>query len=181
MYCRYDEEFERLVAECRRLLPAVGGYTEDDFGPYNDYITNVFLTDLTSMHNVAVDNPIKYYWNHRWHEIRQLTDLRAVLDRLPTHERAPRSRAVPPGEQPLGADRVAPRVRRLPRAGVADDAGAAQGVGELVRYEPDFRGRVRYLGNAACQWLRMRLGVDTVKPDVHMHNFVKHAVGATAH
>lgn len=44
-------------------------------------------------------------------------------------------------------------------------------------YERDFRGRVKYLGIAACQWLRMRLGVDTVKPDVHTHNFVKHAVG----
>jgi len=79
-----DEEFERLVAECRRLLPAEGGYTEDDFGPYDDYITNVLLTVLDlQMHNVAVDNSIRYYWNHRWHEIRQLAELRAVLDRFP--------------------------------------------------------------------------------------------------
>jgi hypothetical protein len=35
---------------------------------------------------------------------------------------------------------------------------------------------LKYLGIATCQWLRMRLGVDTVKPDVHTHNFVKHAV-----
>jgi hypothetical protein len=44
-------------------------------------------------------------------------------------------------------------------------------------FDRDFAGRVKHLGIAACQWLRMRLGVDTVKPDVHMHRFVTRAIG----
>lgn len=33
-------------------------------------------------------------------------------------------------------------------------------------FRRDWEGRAKYLGIAAFQWLRMRLGVDTVKPDV---------------
>jgi hypothetical protein len=174
-----DEEFERLVAECRTLLPAVGGYTEDDFGPYDDYITNVLLTVLDlQMHNVAVDNSIKYYWNNRWHEIRQLGDLRAVVDRFPDTPEGNREAA-----QYLWGNKHWTRIGWL-RGFVAFLEQESLTTQEQLRewanacdYERDFRGRVKYLGIAACQWLRMRLGVDTVKPDVHTHNFVKHAIG----
>lgn len=30
---------------------------------------------------------------------------------------------------------------------------------------------------AAYKWLAMRLGIDTVKPDVHLHNFIEPIVG----
>ena len=36
---------------------------------------------------------------------------------------------------------------------------------------------MKYLGIAAYQWLVMRLGVDTVKPDVMVRNFVEPIVG----
>jgi hypothetical protein len=36
---------------------------------------------------------------------------------------------------------------------------------------------VKHLGLAAYKWLTMRLGVETVKPDVHVHRFVESAVG----
>jgi len=41
----------------------------------------------------------------------------------------------------------------------------------------DFRGRVKYLGIAAYSWLQMRLGVDTVKPDTHLHAFSERVLG----
>jgi hypothetical protein len=41
----------------------------------------------------------------------------------------------------------------------------------------DFEGQVKHLGLAAYKWLTMRLGVETVKPDVHLHRFVESAVG----
>ncbi len=44
-------------------------------------------------------------------------------------------------------------------------------------FRRDFEGRVKYLGIAAYKWLTMRLGVDTVKPDVHIRNFVEPIVG----
>lgn len=44
-------------------------------------------------------------------------------------------------------------------------------------FERDFRGRVFGLGPAVYQWLVMRQGMDTVKPDVHTHRFTESAVG----
>ena len=40
-----------------------------------------------------------------------------------------------------------------------------------------FAGRVRGLGPAVYQWLVMRQGVDTIKPDVHVRRFAEAAVG----
>lgn len=48
---------------------------------------------------------------------------------------------------------------------------------ERSDYEKDFKGRVKFLGPAAYRWLLMRLGVDTVKPDVHLRRFVERVVG----
>jgi hypothetical protein len=41
----------------------------------------------------------------------------------------------------------------------------------------DFKGRVPNLGFAAFQWLIMRVGVDTLKPDVHLRRFVRQVTG----
>lgn len=174
-----SDEFDLVVAACRTLLPAVGGYTEDNFGPYGDYITNVLLTVLDlQMHNVAVDNSIKYYWSHRWDEIRELTQLREVLDRFPDTKEGNREAA-----KYLWGNNHWTRIGWL-RGFVTFLEQESLTSQERLRewastcdYERDFRGRVKYLGIAACQWLRMRLGVDTVKPDVHTHNFVKQAIG----
>jgi hypothetical protein len=44
-------------------------------------------------------------------------------------------------------------------------------------FDDDFKGRVRGLGPAVFQWLVMRQGVDTVKPDVHVHRFAARVLG----
>jgi hypothetical protein len=43
-------------------------------------------------------------------------------------------------------------------------------------FKDDFEGRVKGLGPAVYQWLIMRQGVDTVKPDVHVRRFTEAAV-----
>jgi len=40
-------------------------------------------------------------------------------------------------------------------------------------FEGDFKGRIRGLGFAVYQWLVMRQGVATIKPDVHVRRFVE--------
>jgi len=40
-----------------------------------------------------------------------------------------------------------------------------------------FKTKEHSIGIALFQWLRLRLGVDTVKPDVHIVNFVSNATG----
>lgn len=52
-------------------------------------------------------------------------------------------------------------------------------------FNHDFEGQVRYvaggttygLGPAVFNWLVMRLGIETVKPDIRLHRFVETAVG----
>lgn len=46
-----------------------------------------------------------------------------------------------------------------------------------AEFTRDFQGRVRGLGPAVFQWLVMRQGVDTVKPDVHVHRFASRVLG----
>ena len=41
----------------------------------------------------------------------------------------------------------------------------------------DFSGRVKGLGPVVYQWLVMRLGVETAKPDTHVLRFVSSAIG----
>jgi hypothetical protein len=47
-------------------------------------------------------------------------------------------------------------------------------------FKMDFEGRVKGLGPAVYQWLVMRQGVDTIKPDVHVRRFVESAVAASS-
>jgi hypothetical protein len=43
--------------------------------------------------------------------------------------------------------------------------------------QEDFVGRIKGLGPAVYRSLVMRLGVDTIKPDVHVLRFVSSAIG----
>src|SRR5437868_10434 len=80
--------------------------------------------------------------------------------------------------------RVAVAGEQLPRGLVAffdsigvRDAEALKRWATSAQFKRDFEGRVRGLGPAVFQWLVMRQGVDTVKPDVHVHRFAEAAVG----
>lgn len=176
-----EEEMERLVAECQGLPAAEGGYASENFAPYNDYMTNVLLTVLDlQMHNVAVNNSIDHYRERRWDEIRLLDDLEEVLARFPDTREGNIETA-----QYLWGNKHWTRIGwlrgfvRFLREGDLTTQEALKAWAIQCDFDRDFRGRVKNLGIAACQWLRMRLGVDTVKPDVHIHRFVKRATGRT--
>ena len=57
------------------------------------------------------------------------------------------------------------------------DQSALKRWAATATFERDFKGRVHGLGPAVFQWLVMRQGVDTVKPDVHVHRFAARVVG----
>ena len=46
-------------------------------------------------------------------------------------------------------------------------------------FERDFRGKVKGLAFAIYKWLVMRQGVETIKPDVHVKNFLRNVTGRT--
>jgi len=173
-----DAEMERLLDRCRQLPAAAGGYVDDNFGPYDDYVTNVLLTVLDlQMHNVAVDKAIRQYWNNRWDGTRDLVQLEAVLDRFPDTPDGNKQAA-----QYLWGNNHWTRIQWL-RGFVSfldhEDLTSQERLkvwAATCDYQRDFEGRVKNLGFAACQWLRMRLGVDTVKPDTHTKAFVENAI-----
>jgi len=46
-----------------------------------------------------------------------------------------------------------------------------------AEFKTDFEGKVKGLGYAVFNWLIIRQGVETIKPDVHVLRFVKNAIG----
>jgi hypothetical protein len=64
----------------------------------------------------------------------------------------------------------------LPQHGVVDQE-SLKAWAHRSDFRTDFEGRVKGLGPAVYQWLVMRQGVDTVKPDVHVRRFAEAAVG----
>jgi hypothetical protein len=171
-----EQEIQRFVAECGKLrIPDVS----QEFEPYTDYITNVLLTVLDlQMQNTVVENSIRHYKKLRFTEIRSLDELELELARFPDTRDGNKAAAMY-----LWGNNHWARIgwlRGFVRFLRSEDLTSQEKLRAWAvdcEFERDFQGRVKYLGIAACQWLRIRLGVDTVKPDVHVHRFVKEATG----
>ena len=73
------------------------------------------------------------------------------------------------------AEQLRGLARYLESVGVTDQE-ALRKWAETSSFETDFQGQVKGLGPAVYQWLIMRQGVDTVKPDVHVRRFAEKAV-----
>jgi hypothetical protein len=168
-----EAAIQRLVEACRPLTIVPYGYEQ------HDYMTNVLLTVLDlRMHNTVVERSIRHYWDHRRDEIRTLESLEALLGRFPDDKQGNGQVA----RHLWGNDHWA-RVhwlRGLVRFLAAENLrtqDALEAWAHRSEYERDFAARVKYLGPAAYKWLVMRLGVDTVKPDVWIRRFVEGVVG----
>ena len=147
----------------------------------DDYVLALFDTVLDYQNQAAaIQKAEEHYREQHDREIRTLDDLEAVLGRFP--------------EDREGNDELAQYLwgnhhwRR------------AQELRGLVRYfrernvttlrqlrtwatksqQEDFVGHIKGLGPAVYRSLAMRMGVDTVKPDVHVLRFVSAAIGRTA-
>lgn len=168
-----EEQIERVALAASDLPPAAGVYIE------TDYVLNLLETVLDYMlQTPVVVKAIEHYKQHRWSEIRSLDDLENVLARFPSDRE--------------GNVRLAEHLwgyRLWTRAGqLRGLAGYFRSIGvtdqEQLRrwaqgssFEADFQGKVKGLGPAVYQWLVMRQGVDTVKPDVHVRRFAEAALG----
>ncbi len=71
-------------------------------------------------------------------------------------------------------------LRKFENRGIKGQESLKKWISE-AEFEKDVKGQFRTkehsIGIALFQWLRLRLGVDTVKPDVHIVTFVSNAVG----
>lgn len=174
-----DHQWALLEGACAAVPPPAVAPAIGTDGDYPDYVTNLLLTVLDlRLQNTIVNNAIQYYWRNRWDEVRTLGDLEALLAGFPDDAEGNRTAA-----RYLWGYQYADRLRRL--RGLVNWA-RQQGVTDQDQlrvwahasdFRGDFSGRVKGLGIAAYCWLLMRLGVDTVKPDVWLHAFVRRVLG----
>lgn len=157
---------------CAALPPAQGNYLEDDF------LVNLVATVVDfQLQTTAVEKALAHFERSVRPDLQCIDDLRALFDRWPATREGNTELA-----RHLFGYRLWTRAQML-----RDLVSYFDGVG--VRTQDDlrawarrtsfeqFKGRVRGLGPAVFQWLVMRQGVDTVKPDVHVHRFVENAIG----
>lgn len=167
-----DDEIERIVAACRLLPDPQGDYLEDDF------LVNLVATVIDfQTHTTAVVRAIDHFREEVLPGLYDLDDLIELMARFPITQDGNTELA-----RHLWGYRMWTRAQMLrdlvayfSSIGVTDQE-ELRAWAETTTFE-DFEGKVRGLGRAVYQWLVMRVGVETVKPDVHVLRFVETAVG----
>lgn len=166
-------DVRRVAGAARGLSPVQDVYVEPDF------VTNLFETVLDFMMRTdSVVRAIEHYRELLFDEIRTMDDLFHVMARFPDDKEGNLGLA-----EYLWNNRHWTRADMLRRLteffdsiGVRDES-ALRDWAVQAEFKRDFQGRVKGLGEAVFQALVMRQGVDTVKPDVHVHRFVEGALG----
>lgn len=167
------DDVARIVAVSSTLPPATEDYTEHDF------VMNLMETVLDyQLQTTAVVRALDHYRESRWDQIRTMTDLESAMARFPDDEEGNTTLA-----QHLWGYNLWTRAQQLRdltaffrSIGVVDQP-ALERWAEQAEFKRDFARKVRGLGPAVFQWLVMRQGIDTVKPDVHVRRFAEGAVG----
>ncbi len=167
-----DAEFEAL-AKASRAVPLT-----DNTYLATDLVSTLLDTVVDyQQHTTTVRNAIAHFEANRWNDVRTLDDLEALFERFTDDQQGNTELALY-----LWGYRLWTRAAQL-RAlvGFVRSVGVVD-LDDLRQWADassfnDFRGRVKGLGPAVYQWLTMRLGVETVKPDVHVTRFVERAIG----
>lgn len=166
-------DVELVTARCRELPRATGDYLEPDF------VMNLQATVVDyMMHTTAVVRALEHFKSERWDEVRTLDDLEAAMARFEDDKEGNTELA-----QYLWGYNMWTRAEQLRRLteyfqsiGVVDQP-SLRNWAEGAEFKTDFEGRVKGLGIAVFQWLVMRQGVETVKPDVHVRRFAESVLG----
>jgi hypothetical protein len=168
-----SDDVDRLVALTGQLPPAQASYLEDDF------VRNLFETVLDyMMQTPVVIKALQHYQDHHRDEVRTIDDLEEFLARFPDDKDGNTEAAVS-----LWGYKMWTRLHQLRdligyfrSIGVTDQESLRRWA-QRSDFKRDFEGRVKGLGIAVYQWLVMRQGVETVKPDIHLHRFAERALG----
>ena len=166
-------DYEKLRARCRALPPHQGDYAVQTF------LSNVILTVLDyQLHNTVVNNAHEKFVRAHGDYIQDIHQLASFLDRYPNDKQGNTDAAIT-----LWGYRHWTRLEQL-RGLVAYfisigvvDADSLRKWATTATFKDDFKGKVKGLGPAVFQWLIMRAGVETIKPDVHIINFVSSIIG----
>jgi hypothetical protein len=167
-----DKDLAKLVSRCRAVPLTENEYVATDF-------VVALLETVMDYQNATttVQRAGTYFADHRWDEIRTLHDLERVLARFPADRG---------GNDELAlylwgyhhwrrAQELRGLVAYFRERNVTDLA--ALKAWAVASSTDDFVGHIKGLGTAVYHGLVMRLGVETVKPDVHILRFVSDAIG----
>lgn len=169
------EDYEKLLTRCKTLPPHQGNYAVQSF------LSNVMLTVLDyQLHNKVVHNAHERFGQQHGEYIQNIHQLSAFLERYPNDKQGNIDAAVT-----LWGYKHWTRVEQLRglvayfiRIGVLDSSSLKKWA-TTATFKDDFKGRIKGLGPAVFQWLIMRAGVETIKPDVHIMSFVSSTIGYT--
>ena len=150
----------------------------------NDYVTNLFLTVLDfHMRVETVEKALKYFrknYGYRSHE-----RLRSHLGKFPNTKKGNMKLAncLWDNNHWSRAKFLRKLVNEFEARGVKGKKSLKQWV-TSADFEKDVKGQFKLknpnnhsIGYTLFSWLQLRLGVPTVKPDVHVVRFVSNAVG----
>lgn len=164
-----EQEYNLILQKCREISPAQGMYL------INDYIENLMLTVLDfQMHNVAVEKAIVHYQNNRQSEIKDLYALKSLLSQHNDDKEGNIAVA-----RYLWGNRYWTRVsllRRLVSYMESNGITTQEALHHWAKesdFEKDFKGKIPGMAYAIYQWLIMRQGIETIKPDTHLINFLE--------
>lgn len=166
-------EFQRVLECCSELAPAREDYR------VSDYITNLLLTVLDfQLKTEIVRKAHDFYQQHRHSEIRTHDELKHLLGQYADDKEGNTAVAVY-----LWGYRYWNRVGLLRGLVAFFETIGVKTQDQLVvwaatsKFDRDFQGKVPGLGYAVYNWLVMRQGVETIKPDIHVHRFIESVVG----
>ena len=162
------EELDRLEARCREIP-----LTPNDHVAH-DLMAELFDTVLDYQNRAAtVRKAQEHFRIEHGGEIRTLGELQDLMERIPDDTDLAMS---------LWGNRHRRRARELRGLAAYFREREVTDLAALRRWaarstQDDFVGHIKGLGPAVYQSLVMRMGVDTVKPDVHVLRFVRAAIG----
>lgn len=166
------QKYQIILHKCKEIPPARGMYL------IHDYIENLLITVLDfQMHQVAIEKAIKYYKDNRFYEIRTFSDLKLLLSKYPDDKEGNTALA-----QYLWGNKHWTRISLLRKLasyfesiGITSQESLSRWAGKS-NFKDDFKGKITGMGYAIYQWLVMRQGIETIKPDIHMRRFVESIV-----
>lgn len=146
-----------------------------------DYLEDVMHTVLNfHIQEPVVINALNFFQLQvqRQHRINDHHQLKALLAKFPNDKDGNEAAAIF-----LWSNRHWTRIELLRRLldffesiGVTDQPSLHAWI-KTATFGADFKGKVKGLGISVYEWLRIRCGIDSIKPDVWVINFAKRVVG----
>jgi len=168
-----NDEYQSVLDACRRLSPPRGNYH------VKDYVLNLVSTVLDyQMNPTTLANAEGHFKRNRLPSIKTHKDLADLLSKYPNDREGNINAAIYLWGYKYGnrLQQLRELVAYFDSVGVMDQQGLENWARESS-FDRDFKGRVKGLAFAVYKWLVMRQGVETIKPDVHVRNFLRQITG----